>query len=387
MTTIYVLALEEGKYYIGKTKNLKSRLDQHFTSYGSEWTRKYKPIDVVETIDDCDDLDEEKYTLKYMNKYGVDNVRGGSFCTIELSEESKIIIKKILDNSNDKCFSCGEKGHFVKYCPNRGGWEVVKMEQDHDTAQPAAASCERCNRLSHTKDNCYAKTYADGKLITETATTQTSFKECHQPSEEKIITESAAQTSFVAEAAAAFSYKHKIKPLFVRKLQTSPTNNDNIIAKAVTMPLCRNTIKPLIRKIQTPVSTTSTSPVARNSLYCTIKCHNGQYLGWDDFLSLNLPGRFTGVNPLLVLEWINDEYFRVKHPDQDLYINANLYSCKKENAGLFKLANPVKNNKVIETFISTNNTYWWVDEKWYGYKLKNDSMNTNAWEKFTIETL
>ena len=56
-------------------------------------------------------------------------------------------------------------------------------------------------------------------------------------------------------------------------------------------------------------------------------------------------------------------------------------------AGLFKLINPIKNGKVIETFISANNKYWWVDEKWYGYKLKTDSMNTDAWEKFTIETL
>ena len=361
---VYVLALEEGKYYVGKTKNLKSRLDQHFTSYGSEWTRKYKPIDVVETIDDCDDLDEEKYTLKYMNKYGVDNVRGGSFCTIELSEESKIIIKKILDNSNDKCFACGEKGHFVKFCPNRGGWDVVKTEASStNSEQSDLLLCERCNRTSHIKDNCYAKTYADGKPITDTVITQTSFTECHRPKEEKLMTESAAQTSFVVE-------------------DSKSTNNHSAPAFS-----CKHTIKPFVRKIQTPQTTTCTSPTARSSLYCTIKCHNGQYLGWDGFLSLNLPGRFTVVNPLLVIEWINNEYFRIKHPDQNLYVNSNLYSCKKENAGLFKLANPVKNNKFIETFISSNNKHWWIDEKWYGYKLKTDSMNTDAWEKFTMEIL
>jgi hypothetical protein len=168
MTTIYVLALEDEKYYVGKTKNLQSRLNQHFLSNGSVWTTKYKPIKVVETINNCDNLDEEKYTLKYMNMYGIDNVRGGSFCTIELGKDSKIIIKKILDNSNDKCFACGNNGHFVKYCPNRNKLNVVD-NTNVVLGQKAITKCERCNRLNHTKDNCYAKTYADGKSMTNCA--------------------------------------------------------------------------------------------------------------------------------------------------------------------------------------------------------------------------
>ena len=42
------------------------------------------------------DYDEDKYTLKYMNKYGINNVRGGSFCELYLSEENQKNIKKIL---------------------------------------------------------------------------------------------------------------------------------------------------------------------------------------------------------------------------------------------------------------------------------------------------
>ena len=43
MVFIYILELENKKYYIGKTKNPDFRLEQHFNSTGSQWTKKYKP--------------------------------------------------------------------------------------------------------------------------------------------------------------------------------------------------------------------------------------------------------------------------------------------------------------------------------------------------------
>ena len=43
---------------------------------------KYKPIEIVEIIPNCDNYDEDKYTKIYMDKYGVDKVHEGSYCTI-----------------------------------------------------------------------------------------------------------------------------------------------------------------------------------------------------------------------------------------------------------------------------------------------------------------
>ena len=65
MVYIYVLGLERGKYYIGKTTNPSFRLNTHFNSYGgSEWTKIYKPIKVLELKPNCDDYDENKITIQ-----------------------------------------------------------------------------------------------------------------------------------------------------------------------------------------------------------------------------------------------------------------------------------------------------------------------------------
>jgi predicted GIY-YIG superfamily endonuclease len=116
MVYIYTLQLENEKYYIGKTSNLQFRLDSHFNSNGSAWTRKYKPIKVLESIPDCDDYDEDKYTIKYMEKYGINNVRGGSFCEIKLSDNNVITLKQMINSVTDKCYICGKDDHFANAC-------------------------------------------------------------------------------------------------------------------------------------------------------------------------------------------------------------------------------------------------------------------------------
>ena len=116
MVYIYILQLEQGKYYIGKTSNPDFRIEQHFQSGGSVWTIKYKPLSVFEIIPDCDDYDEDKYTRRYMDKYGIDNVRGGSFCEVILDEITIQLLEKMSKTTQNKCFTCGIFGHFAKEC-------------------------------------------------------------------------------------------------------------------------------------------------------------------------------------------------------------------------------------------------------------------------------
>jgi len=113
---IYILKLTNCKYYVGKTTNPKIRLDDHFNFSGSNWTKKNKPIQIEKIIPDCDDFDEDKYTIKYMEKYGINNVRGGSFCQNQLSDDNKKTIEKMINGATDKCYICGKTGHFANKC-------------------------------------------------------------------------------------------------------------------------------------------------------------------------------------------------------------------------------------------------------------------------------
>ena len=149
MVFIYALKLIHEKYYIGKTTNPSFRLDNHYNSNGSAWTIKYKPIELVELIPNCDDYDEDKYTRKYMDKYGIDNVRGGSFVSIELDKSTIQHLTQMSNGTNDKCFICSKTGHFANICN-----KYKKI-------------CDRCGRGGHTIDDCYAKKDINWETIEE----------------------------------------------------------------------------------------------------------------------------------------------------------------------------------------------------------------------------
>jgi len=133
MVFIYVLELQNNKYYIGKTSNPYFRFDTHFTNNGSEWTKLHKPIKILELISNCDNYDEDKYTYKYMDKYGIDNVRGGSYTSSILDKETKNQLVKISNSINNRCFICSNVGHFAKDC-------IKNSNQSH-----ASSSSSSCN--------------------------------------------------------------------------------------------------------------------------------------------------------------------------------------------------------------------------------------------------
>ena len=116
MVYIYALKCQQNKYYIGKTNNPMVRLESHSNANGCAWTKMYKPIELVALIPDCDDYDEDKYTRKYMDKYGIDNVRGGSFVSMKLEQSELDLLTKMSNGTNDNCFKCSKPGHFAKYC-------------------------------------------------------------------------------------------------------------------------------------------------------------------------------------------------------------------------------------------------------------------------------
>jgi predicted GIY-YIG superfamily endonuclease len=113
--SIYILLLEGGKYYVGKTEDVLKRYQQHLDGEGSAWTKKYPPVKLVKTVEGSA-FDEDKITKEYMAKYGIENVRGGSYCQIQLSDAHMATLKMEIWCAQDRCSQCGRDGHFVKDC-------------------------------------------------------------------------------------------------------------------------------------------------------------------------------------------------------------------------------------------------------------------------------
>jgi len=126
MTTIYILKLKNNKFYIGKSSNTNIRIKDHLLNKGSKWTKIYKPIKVIEIIPNSDIFDEDKYTIKYMSKYGIDYVRGGYFSQPILTSTQIYFLIQMIRGANDKCYHCGLSGHFISDCKNK---TIIKNKQ------------------------------------------------------------------------------------------------------------------------------------------------------------------------------------------------------------------------------------------------------------------
>lgn len=166
--TIYVISVEDEKsspattkYYVGRTENLSQRLDQHKTGENaSAFTSKYKYKDIIETFVG-EKYDEDKTVLKYMEVYGVDNVRGGSYSNLELTFDQYLFIRRQINHGNSMCLACGKPGHFIRECHTDICYRCGGVGHTYNTCTAIEHtmngkldSCTRCGRPDHWAFRC-----------------------------------------------------------------------------------------------------------------------------------------------------------------------------------------------------------------------------------------
>ena len=162
--TIYALQCEHDKWYIGRTDRFipNERILEHFSGNGSQWTKLHMPLRIDHIWENADIFDEDKYAKMYIGKYGIENVRGGSYVQLILSSAQLETLQKELSTAHTLCFHCNMAGHWVKNCPYRN------VDMKHEKAQKLInkdAKCARCRRHGHSIGECYAKTDISGNIL------------------------------------------------------------------------------------------------------------------------------------------------------------------------------------------------------------------------------
>jgi len=137
---IYILELANNKYYVGKTANVKQRFAQHCAGEGSEWTRLHKPKRVVQYIQCDDPMAEDIYTKKYMMRWGIENVRGGSYSQVALFDWQVKSLEHEFKTTRDRCFKCGMSGHFAKDCITEPLANVKPLAKSYNNIKNIIAS-------------------------------------------------------------------------------------------------------------------------------------------------------------------------------------------------------------------------------------------------------
>ena len=193
MESLYVLQLTGGKYYVGKSADVIKRFEQHKSGNGSAWTRQYPPIKLLETRPITSPHDENNVTKDYMKKYGIGNVRGGSYAQLTLPDDVRGVLEREFRGNDDQCIKCGLAGHFANRCTmtdqevpmkkkkpvvveveewecsycdrtftTRFGCSVHEKSCKPEPAPKKTGACYRCGRAGHYSPDCFARTHIKG---------------------------------------------------------------------------------------------------------------------------------------------------------------------------------------------------------------------------------
>lgn len=136
MTSVYILKLGSGKWYVGRSGNADYRIHQHRNGEGSAWTQKYGVLGVHAVHPDVDNFDEDAYVKRMMAEWGVDNVRGGAYSQFRLDSSTRQLLEREIRNARDTCFKCGGSDHFAADCRGVSQKRMVEDVTDDIPFQP-----------------------------------------------------------------------------------------------------------------------------------------------------------------------------------------------------------------------------------------------------------
>lgn len=133
----YVLLCEQGMIYVGRSVKPEERIIAHMDGCGAAWTKLYPPVDIIEMRKGGKYM-EDMLVLEYMELFGIDKVRGGSYVLPDLPDDHRMEIEGFMRHANFGIPSEVRVLHLLR------------------------KDCVRCGRDNHTVETCEAAKHRDG---------------------------------------------------------------------------------------------------------------------------------------------------------------------------------------------------------------------------------
>ena len=187
--SIYILRLQDNCFYVGKSEKPEERIKQHKQGMGCAFTRLHPVVSVEMIVTNASPFEEDRYVKEYMGKYGIENVRGGAYVSLDLEDEQYKILQKEIWYAENRCGRCGRSSHWISNCKfyvtdvngkrldqdNLWQCDYCGMEfgarNDYKqhilicTEFGKEFHCIRCGWDSHNVFHCVATTTKDGQTI------------------------------------------------------------------------------------------------------------------------------------------------------------------------------------------------------------------------------
>lgn len=132
-TTLYVLRLAGGRWYVGTTRRFAARLAAHRRGAGAAWTQAHRVVSVAarsQVPEDVAGFREDAKVLELMQRHGVNKVRGGTYAATRLSRTQRDEIHEKLRHNQGRCTRCGRAGHYLSACYARTSVDGEPLHSD-----------------------------------------------------------------------------------------------------------------------------------------------------------------------------------------------------------------------------------------------------------------
>ena len=134
---LYILALEDEKYYVGITRDVNKRYEEHVNGNGAQYTRINHPIGLVcmRQLNSWSlvqaEQEETRMTEVMMTLHGIENVRGGDYCQVSLDDLKRALGKETYSLLENEHRNLDKDQILSKYPEIKYGIELIKQDIKH----------------------------------------------------------------------------------------------------------------------------------------------------------------------------------------------------------------------------------------------------------------